>query len=194
MTCYHPNIQVMQTVMDPDAPFILMTYGYYGYCGACGLKGNIYSNASAARYHFYHSEFVRTLGSMGFKDPEKLIKSEPEVEAIDIYSVANGAYNKIMSYSINPTPYWIIVSDEGHAAIPVRHTSKEAAEKEAQRLTAAKPGVNFTVFEAKYSLKTPKAEPVKTTYERPHEPRTASGHDWGWGSSYIYPYSSRWPY
>ena len=67
-------------------------------------------------------------------------------------------------------PYWIIVSDEGHSSIPVKHFVKAEAEKEAQRLTELKPGITFTVFEAKSSLFTPKAETKKTEYAEPKLP------------------------
>ena len=69
--------------------------------------------------------------------------------------------------SLQPSkpPYFIIVSNEGHARIPHQHTTFADAEKEAFRLSTEHPGLTFTVFEAKLSLKTPTAPTERTTYE-----------------------------
>ena len=174
--CSHPAIaiQVCQTYVDWQS----RSYGYFVTCDACHQTGKTCSDPDSAKYSFYQDEFIRTLGSV-FKNPEKLVKTEPEVDYVDIYRQVGENYVLQTQYLTfeeiarkypmailpNPTPYWIIVSDEGHAAIPAKHLTKEAADAEAKRLTAAKPGATFTVFEAKYSLKTPKAEAVKTTYE-----------------------------
>lgn len=78
--------------------------------------------------------------------------------------------------SIHPpqNSYWIIVSDEGPARIPVRHASYPEAENEVLRLTVAHPGINFTVFESIVSFKTPVENTQKTIYNK------------SWEYSYVY--------
>jgi hypothetical protein len=63
-----------------------------------------------------------------------------------------------------PSPYYIIVSDEGPSTHPKKHSSYGEAETEARRLSALKPGINFGIYEVKSSFFTPKAETTKTTY------------------------------
>jgi len=67
----------------------------------------------------------------------------------------------------NQPPYWIIVSEEGPATHPVRHATRQDADREAERLTTKHPGHTFTVFKAEYALKTPTAATEKTTYAYP---------------------------
>lgn len=74
---------------------------------------------------------------------------------------------KLVPIFPNPKPYFIVVSSEGHAAIPIQHPTQQVAQTEADRLTKIKPGVTFTVFEAKSSVVTPKADTKKTVYEAP---------------------------
>lgn len=78
----------------------------------------------------------------------------------------------------NPKPYFIVVSSEGHAAIPIQHPTQQVAQTEADRLTKIKPGVTFTVFEAKSSVNTPKVETVKTVYETPSPLPPSSRYDY----------------
>lgn len=89
---------------------------------------------------------------------------------------------KLMA-TVTHNPYWIIVSDEGPADKPRRHSSKSSAETEAQRLTEKHPGREFTVFQAVSSVLTPKAETKKTEYVEP------SPYRWGgdYGSKYPRP-------
>lgn len=105
----------------------------------------------------------------------------------------NKIYNDFMEKTVinQPAqkPYWIIVSDEGHAKIPIKHFVKAEAEKEAQRLTEKQPGVTFTVFESKSSVFTPKEETKKTEYAELHEPRNS----WPFIPYPSYPYfGGRW--
>lgn len=180
MRCDHPQLNYYKSPLG----------NWNVHCGTCCLTGPFVTRVEDAKEAFLSEARIKNykdlyywFDSVGFKNIQDIIR--PEVDQVDIYRQANEAYNKIMSYSINPTPYWIIVSDEGHAAIPAKHLTKEAADAEAKRLTAAKPGVNFTVFEAKYSLKTPKAEAVKTVYETSYT----------WGRGYFYPNPSiHWQY
>jgi hypothetical protein len=176
-------------------------------CGTCTLSGPWAKDSESALRAFWDQERIRNykdlyywFKSVGFKNIQDIIRTE--VDSVDFYRQL-GASLEIKYMPIeeakkkypetkmpNPTPYWIIVSDEGHAAIPAKHLTKEAADAEAKRLTAAKPGVNFTVFEAKYSLKTPKAEAVKTTYETSSDPCS-----WGWNYPKYYNYfGGRYPY
>jgi hypothetical protein len=71
--------------------------------------------------------------------------------------------------NLNPSQnvYWIVVSHEGPARIPVAHKNYSEAEKEALRLTTAHPGINFTVFESVVSYQTPVANTQKTMYNKP---------------------------
>lgn len=43
-------------------------------------------------------------------------------------------------------PYWIIVSDEGHASVPYRHDTEQSAYDESIRLAKIKPEVKFSIF------------------------------------------------
>ena len=43
-------------------------------------------------------------------------------------------------------PYWIIVSDEGHASVPYQHETYTSAYDESIRLSKIKPGVKFNIF------------------------------------------------
>lgn len=65
------------------------------------------------------------------------------------------------------TPYWIIVSDEGHARIPHKHLTRTQADAEPLRLSEANPVRTFTVFESKHSLFTPKTDTKRTEYAAP---------------------------
>jgi len=87
--------------------------------------------------------------------------------AVDFF---NQTYKQLQEALVpNPTEktYFIVVSSQGHAAVPVRHSSKTIAEKEADRLSKQHPGTTFTVFEAKSSLVTPKPDTKKTEYAEP---------------------------
>ena len=63
-----------------------------------------------------------------------------------------------------PSPFYIIVSDEGPSSKPKRHATYGEAETEARRLSALKPGINFGVYEIKSSFLTPKTQAIKTDY------------------------------
>lgn len=152
-----------------------------------------------------YRDFIFYAKAMGFKDSFRLVEkprktefnpvfgapygtnSEPEVDGVDFYSVVNGTYYKLqektVAYPPNPTPYWTIVSDEGPADKPRRHSSKSSAETEAQRLTEKHPGREFTVFQAVSSVLTPKAETKKTEYREVNH--------WAVQSLFYNPYDPR---
>lgn len=115
-------------------------------------------------------EIARMLGQVvGLpENQKKMAELGYKLTPTDLTNIVNKTYKQLMEATV-PTqqPFWIIVSDEGHAAIPTRHTSKDSAEKEAQRLTEMKPGITFTVFEAKSSVFTPKAVTQKTEFDSP---------------------------
>ena len=179
--------------------------GYQAYCSACSLVGPPHRNPEDAvrkleqqgleeQRKFYYDQMIEYFRDVGFKDPFRLVeKPNAEAEAIFGSDIRNSPGVTIKQYmtiedaqkfkeklmaTVTQTPYWIIVSDEEPADKPRRHASKQSAETEAQRLTEKHPGRTFTVFEAKTSYLTPKAETKKTEYREPvkdnfwpHQPR-----------------------
>lgn len=158
-----------------------------------------------------YNSFIEYLSHAGFKNPFQLVekprsdtmspvlgapygktKEIPDLRNCDsmtttrLVPIAEAGQIKEKLVPLVPTtpqnPYWIIVSDEGHAAIPVKHFVKAEAEKEANRLTESRPGITFTVFEAKSSVFTPKAATTKTEYVEPQEYKYVYTHQtnrWG---------------
>ena len=79
-------------------------------------------------------------------------------------------------------PYWIIVSDEGHASIPYQHQTYESAYEESIRLAKIKPEVKFSIF--KYLGHTI-AEKPKVSHHTYREPVVVNN-----PNSYWYTYVS----
>lgn len=103
----------------------------------------------------------RELAKIGYKFDQQAIA--------DLVNSTNKQIQEaLVATAPNPKPYFIVVSSEGHAAIPIQHPTQQVAQTEADRLTKIKPGVTFTVFEAKSSVNTPKVETKKTVYETPN--------------------------
>lgn len=139
---------------------------------------------------YYYDNFIAFARDVGVRDPFQLVEKPRTCAGADqlnekytVNATAGDIRNstgviikqymtvedaqkfkeKLMA-TVAQTPYWIIVSDEGPADKPRRHSSKSSAETEAQRLTEKHPGREFTVFQAVSSVLTPKAETKKTEY------------------------------
>ena len=120
--------------------------GKYQYYDACRLLA-ILSGAEVAK-----QEWEKLVVDEGYL---KLIR-----ETLDknTSNATNQQENKMPE--LTPIPHWIIVSDEGTSTKPVKHTSYDSAYRESLRLSALKPGVNFTVYQ--YGGHAFTAPPAKT--------------------------------
>lgn len=164
-------------------------------CHLCQLRSDSFLTEAKAKQDLWSKTLLAELKEAGLKEPEQFVRlmENPILETHNRYTdnsalgapygttLMNETYKQLQEALVPQTekPYWIIVSDEGHAKIPLKHFVKAEAEKEAQRLTEKQPGITFTVFEAKSSVFTPKAETKKTEYAEPFQTSY-------W---YSYPYS-----
>lgn len=180
--------------MDAGSAYPVTLDHYYGKCRICGEEGpragtpydagRLFAQQAIRRFQLAENPILETHAKYTEDLPLDIRKCSsmtttqlmPIAEAKEKYgpSLTTEFLNQTLKHlqeALVPTqtekPYWIIVSDEGHANIPHKHFVKAEAEKEAQRLTELKPGITFTVFEAKSSVFKPKADTKKTVYEVP---------------------------